>query len=61
MLNEENQKAWCFSLDYEFPNAAILIAATAHSIPLFPSFPPDLSIDCCLELSVKTQKITGTL
>ena len=42
------------------PNAAILIAATAHSTPLFPSFPPDLSIDCCFVLSVKTQKITGT-
>ena len=40
--------------------SAIFIAVIAASVPLFPNFPPLLSIDCCFVLSVNKQKITGT-
>ncbi len=38
---------------------AIFIAVTAASTPLFPCFPPDLSIACCILLVVKTPNIIG--
>ena len=37
------------------------MAAYAQSIPLFPAFPPDLSIACSKVKSVDTQKIKGIL
>ena len=40
---------------------AILIAATADSIPLFPCLPPDLLIDCWTLWSVKTQNTIAQL
>ena len=44
-----------------FCKAAILMAVTAASVPLFPCFPPERSIACCRLLSVSTPKITALL
>ena len=54
-LSEENIFQYFF---YLF-KCAIFIAVIADSTPLFPCFPPDLSIACCSILSVKTPNITG--
>ena|GEM_PF-7120236 len=40
-------------------SAAIFKAAIAHSSPLLPYFPPDLSIACCSEFTVSNPKIKG--
>ena len=40
-------------------NFAILMATTAHSSPLFPSFPPARSFACCRSLVVRSPSTTG--